>query len=109
MGKFNEMEVLVRAWGFVPVLEEIELFHHNDDSHLYDVYYMTKNRGFICISPQTDKLYIYALNTPLKRIISENKHEILKYRLGANYGDAVCTVGDVFMWDGGYLDRLNLK
>jgi len=97
----------LKAEGFVLVDTQLELFHENDSSDLYDIYYLSKNRGFCAVSHTSEWIYAYGLTEPLNNIIKKHRHEILNYRLANLYNDDTkCTAGDVFMWDGGYINSL---
>ena len=91
--------------NFKLVAEEIELKDDTSDA-LYDIYYNSTNRGFFCVTPIGNPI-IYGLKEPIKRIIKNHKAEILEYRLGKDFNqNEKVSVGDIFMWDGGYLERL---
>jgi hypothetical protein len=98
---------LLKSAGFVLVDTQLELFHENDSSDLYDIYYLSTNRGYCAVSHTSDLIYVYGLSEPLKNVIKEHRDEILSYRLANLYNaDTKCTAGDVFMWDGGYVEKL---
>jgi hypothetical protein len=93
--------------GFILVDSQIELSHEVDSSDLYDIYYLSTKRGYCAVSHTSKWVYVYGLSEPLKNVIKEHRDEILSYRLANLYNDDTkCTAGDVFMWDGGYIEKL---
>lgn len=105
--EYHKIINTLKSAGFILVETELELFHENDSSDLYDIYYLSTNRGYVAVSHTSELVYVYALDEPLKNIVKKHRDEILTYRL-ANLYDKVtkCTAGDVFMWDGGHVTKL---
>jgi hypothetical protein len=105
--RHHEIVNRLKGAGFVLVDTQLELFHGDDSSDLYDIYYESRHRGYCAISHTSELIYGYGLSEPLKNVIKKHRDEILSYRLANLYNtDTKCTAGDVFMWNGGYVEKL---
>lgn len=78
-----------------------------DKEMIFNVYWSPTDGVFTCICVSDPTLVVrYELETDVDTIIANHEGAILDYCLATVSKDDRATIGDLFLWDGGYLQRI---